>query len=63
VAVGSDEVVRCLLHQPRERLPVEVMQDAGLGLAGQMVDGQDVAVGADGGEVAGDAGIGGTAPP
>jgi hypothetical protein len=49
--------------QPRERLPVEVVQDTGPGLAGQMMDGQDVAVArADGGELAGDAGIGGAAP-
>jgi hypothetical protein len=35
VAVGSDEVVRCLLHiQPRERLPVDVTRGAGRGLAG-----------------------------
>ena len=35
VAVGSDEVVRCLPQtQPRERLPVEVMQGAGRGLEG-----------------------------
>jgi hypothetical protein len=49
VAVGSEKVVRRLLHpQPRERLPVDVcraqVQGAGRGLAGHMLYGQDLAV-------------------
>jgi hypothetical protein len=38
MAVESDEVVRRLLHpQPRERLPVDVMQGAGRALAGALL--------------------------
>ena len=36
VAIGSDEVVRRLLHtQPCERLPVAVMKGAGRGISGR----------------------------
>jgi hypothetical protein len=63
VAVGSDEGVCRLLHtQPRERLPVEVVQGVGRGIAGQVRYGQDVAVArADGGELVGVPGVGGAA--
>src|SRR6266498_1275466 len=43
VAVGSDEIARGVVHaEPRERLPVDVVQGAGRGRAGQVVHGQDV---------------------
>jgi hypothetical protein len=45
VAVGPDEVVRGLLHtQPRQCLPVEVVQGGGRGVAGEVMDGQHAGV-------------------
>src|SRR6266571_3402913 len=47
VAVGSDEIARGVVHaEPRERLPVDVVQGAGRGRAGQVMYGQDVGVAA-----------------
>ncbi len=47
LTVGSDEVLRRSLHpESRERLPVEVMEGAARGLAGQVVHGQRAGVAA-----------------